>query len=44
MAKISKLDKLKIWMNIYGGKTHSHERENARRRRQIEKGIIQVTK
>ena len=41
--KLSKLEKMKIWMNVFGSVKHSHERENERRRRQIEKGMIKIT-
>ena len=40
--KLSRLDKLKIALNLMKI-NHSHERENARRRRQIAKGIIKVS-
>ncbi len=41
-VRLSKLDKIKIAFNLM--KTnHSHDRENARRRRHIERGIIQIT-
>ena len=40
--KLSKLDKLRIAFNLMR-KDHSHDRENARRRRQIEAGIIKVS-
>lgn len=39
--KTSKIDRLKIALGLE--KKHSHDRENARCRRQIEKGIIKVT-
>lgn len=40
--KLSKLDKIKIALNVMK-KEHSHERENARRRKQISKGMIRAT-
>ena len=39
---LTTLEKIKIAFNLMKT-THSHERENARRRRQIEKGMIRVT-
>jgi hypothetical protein len=41
--KLSKLDKLKIAFNLSSSRKHSHDQENARRRKQIAEGIIKVT-
>lgn len=41
--KFTRLQRIKMSFNIWSSKKHSHERENARRRRQIERGIIKVT-
>lgn len=40
--RMSFLDRLKIRFNIDMSRKHSHDRENARRRRQIERGILKV--
>ena len=42
-VKLSKIERLKIALSIFSSKKHSHDRENARRRRQIERGIIKVS-
>lgn len=41
--RLSKIDRLKIAFGLDSYKNHSHERENARRRRQIAKGMIRIT-
>jgi hypothetical protein len=41
--KLTKIEKLKIALGLFSSYKHSHDRENARRRRQIERGIIKVS-
>lgn len=41
--KITRFNWLRILMkDKFWGKVHSHERENSRRKRQIEKGMLKV--